>query len=161
MLLFPKLGKRAKRPRKPIASKARFRSYGDPKKTYRGGRSEAEIRRYASACLAERLANRTDAEVEFEHILLGLGVPFEREKVFFIADPAGRIRNFLIGDFYCQQARTVFEADGSSHRGRGKYDLGRDQYLASKGIRTMRFTNREILGKPEDVARRIRAALNV
>ena len=56
-------------------------------------------------------------------------------------------------DFVCVAARLVIEADGGQHfLPRGvEDDRTRDQYLAARGYRTVRFSDREILLEPSTV----------
>jgi len=52
-----------------------------------------------------------------------------------------------IADFYCPKQRLVIEIDGGQHHtddGR-KYDDTRQKYMSSVGIKTIRFSNRDIL----------------
>jgi len=52
-----------------------------------------------------------------------------------------------IADFYCPQRKLVIEVDGGQHfseEGRG-YDAQRERYMSSLGIRTLRFSNLDIL----------------
>jgi very-short-patch-repair endonuclease len=60
-------------------------------------------------------------------------------------------------DFYCAQHRLAIEADGSQHyEPEGlELDAERDHYLATYGVRILRFTNLEILNETEGVADRI------
>ncbi|HEY1173631.1 MAG TPA: DUF559 domain-containing protein [Verrucomicrobiae bacterium] len=57
-------------------------------------------------------------------------------------------------DFYCPDARLAVELDGSSHGfpGQQMKDVVRDEYLASQGIKVMRFWNNQ-LGKELDTIR--------
>lgn len=48
-------------------------------------------------------------------------------------------------DFYCPSKRLAIELDGGSHRLKTRYDEYRDQYLQSMRIKTLRFTNDEII----------------
>jgi adenine-specific DNA-methyltransferase len=53
----------------------------------------------------------------------------------------------FIADFYCPQRKLVIEVDGGQHfceKGK-KYDAQREQYLSSLGIRTLRFSNLDVL----------------
>lgn len=56
------------------------------------------------------------------------------------------IGNF-IADFYCPALKLVIEIDGASHDGeeRQSYDRWREKYLASLGIKCLRFTNEEVM----------------
>jgi very-short-patch-repair endonuclease len=48
-----------------------------------------------------------------------------------------------VADFYCAEHRLIIEADGGGHR--GPKDQERDGWLASRGFRTLRFWNHDIL----------------
>ena len=65
-----------------------------------------------------------------------LGYKFLRQK------PIGP----YIADFYCAALNLVIEVDGDSHASQIKYDTERSQFLARKGVRVLRYTNRDILG---------------
>ncbi|MDB4984033.1 MAG: endonuclease protein [Patescibacteria group bacterium] len=49
-----------------------------------------------------------------------------------------------IADFYCREKQLVIEVDGIQHLEHKEYDLERENYFKSIGIRTLRFWNREI-----------------
>ncbi len=57
-----------------------------------------------------------------------------------------KILGNYIADFYCPQAKVVIELDGSQHfQGEGpEYDKRRTAFMEAKGIRVIRFTNREV-----------------
>ncbi len=58
-----------------------------------------------------------------------------------------------IADFYCPQQRLVIEIDGSQHYtedGR-KYDESREKYMSSLSIKTVRFSNSDVLQNIEGV----------
>ncbi len=64
--------------------------------------------------------------------------------------PVGINRQKVIGnyivDFYCASAKIVIEIDGSQHyeeTGIAK-DIARDEYLGKKGIKVLRYSNRDI-----------------
>lgn len=60
-------------------------------------------------------------------------------------------------EFYCHEHQLVVEADGGQHalpEGMAR-DAARRRYLESRGIRTLRFTNRAILQETEAVITRI------
>lgn len=50
-------------------------------------------------------------------------------------------------DFYCPRSNLVIELDGGQHyTEKGKnHDVLRDRYLQSLGIKTLRFSDREVL----------------
>lgn len=143
-----------KKPR--IARKSRFKSHENPLKTYERKYSPEEIRLFAEGCRQKRLAQRTEAEISLQQILRELAISFEAEEIIYIRDTADRIVSFRIADFYCREIRLIIEADGGVHAGTKKYDDGSDRYFASQGIRTIRFTNKQIEKTPETVAQLIR-----
>ena len=51
-----------------------------------------------------------------------------------------------IADFYCASAKLVIEIDGAQHfTDEGlEYDFEREKFMESLGIKTIRYTNREI-----------------
>jgi very-short-patch-repair endonuclease len=61
----------------------------------------------------------------------------------------------FIVDFYCSALRVVVELDGSSHDNKEPYDLARQQYLESKGLTVLRFTNSDIRENVVGVAEQI------
>jgi very-short-patch-repair endonuclease len=65
-------------------------------------------------------------------------------------------------DFYWPDAGLVVETDGwRAHRTRAAFeeDRARDQELALAGLRTVRFTHRQIVDGPREVAERLRRLL--
>lgn len=55
-------------------------------------------------------------------------------------------------DFYCPAARLAIELDGGQHNEDTKrYDEKRSQWLATKGIKVLRFWNNEVLSNLEGV----------
>ena len=77
----------------------------------------------------------------------------------FLSDyPVKIYRQRLIGnyivDFYCSKAKLIIEIDGGQHYDEGmneSNDLYRTQYLASKGLDVIRFTNLDIKNNFESV----------
>jgi very-short-patch-repair endonuclease len=63
-----------------------------------------------------------------------------------------------IVDFVSFEHRLVVEADGSQHADCER-DMRRDQDLASRGFRILRFWNNEILLKPNAIAEAIFASV--
>ncbi len=64
-------------------------------------------------------------------------------------------------DFHCPQQRLVIEIDGSQHYtddGR-EYDESREKYMNSLGIKTIRFSNLDVLQNIEGVLSEIAKAL--
>ena len=58
-----------------------------------------------------------------------------------------------IADFYCHEAQLVIECDGGIHSGAEawNHDQDRDAYMASVGLRVLRFTNEQVLNETESV----------
>jgi len=63
------------------------------------------------------------------------GYKFTRQKPIF---------RFIL-DFYCSELLLAIEIDGDSHDSKTVYDLERDRYLEKMNIKTIRFTNDEVL----------------
>ncbi|MBP6392183.1 MAG: endonuclease domain-containing protein [Flavobacteriales bacterium] len=65
----------------------------------------------------------------------------------------------VIVDLYCPEIRLAIELDGSAHSDPiGSANDGvRDEYLHERGIRVLRFDNREVLEDPERVLEAIRS----
>lgn len=79
------------------------------------------------------------------------GHQFRRQKCF----------GCYIVDFYCSDARLIVELDGSQHFSpEGKvWDENRTAYLASLGLRVIRFTNAQVNREFDAVCRAIDAAV--
>lgn len=152
----PKPRKPLKRSRKPIASKAVFKAQTNPLKVYRSKRPLADIRAFAARCQQERLANPTPAEDRMRDLLQGLGVDFKREFVMFYANDT----RFVILDFWLPAHRLAIELDGKIHDRQKRYDAGRDAFLKSHGVRTIRFTNAMVLRKAGEVRNTVIAVLS-
>ena len=62
-----------------------------------------------------------------------------------------------IADFYCPRLRLAIEIDGGGHyTAEGKaYDLAREEMFVELGIKTIRFSNREVLNQLDSVLERI------
>jgi len=84
--------------------------------------------------------NPTPAETLFWNTLRQM--PFYRSQTFCRQKPIGS----YIVDFYCYRHRLVIEIDGDSH---GETDTKikdqkRSEFLQSKGLGVIRFTNRDV-----------------
>lgn len=66
-----------------------------------------------------------------------------------------------IADFYCPEARIVVEVDGGQHLSeKGKaYDKEREKFFFALGIKTLRFTNENVLANIESVIGRIQVEM--
>jgi len=58
----------------------------------------------------------------------------------------------FVADFYCPAAKTVIEIDGATHDRRQDYDVARDAYMASIGLRVIRIPAADVLADPDAVA---------
>jgi len=63
----------------------------------------------------------------------------------------------FIADFLCPRASLIIEIDGDTHD--IGQDAGRDRHLASRGYRTLRLSNHDVMGNIEGVASAIASAL--
>ena len=70
-----------------------------------------------------------------------LGLKFLKQKLI------GR----FIADFYCSEILLVIEVDGNSHINRNNYDDGRDLEMIRRGIKTIRFTNKQVMNNLKTV----------
>ncbi len=66
----------------------------------------------------------------------------------------------FIADFYCHEAGLVLEVDGSVHEKQQEYDALRDQIIAARGLRILRFTNAQVETQITAILATIRAAAN-
>jgi very-short-patch-repair endonuclease len=71
------------------------------------------------------------------------------------------IDQFVI-DFYCPDIKLAIELDGSSHFSKDQfpYDIEREKYIKSFGIKIQRFTNEEIYTKLDLVLIQIANKIN-
>ena len=71
-------------------------------------------------------------------------------------------RQYVVGpfivDFYCATGEIAIELDGMSHVGQAEHDENREEYLKSKGLTVIRFTNDEVLESLDAVATAIARA---
>ena len=103
---------------------------------------------------AKQLRRRpTDAESELWFHLRAhrfMGLKFKRQK------PVGP----YIVDFICIEQGIVIEVDGGQHNEAQKgYDVERDRYLASLGLKVCRFWNDEVLLDTSAVLEKLRTAI--
>jgi leucyl-tRNA synthetase len=119
-------------------------------------RSASEIDAFLNARADEMRRNPTSAEARLWAELKPLG--FARQ-----APICGETKNglewFYIADFFECFAGLIVECDGGIHKRQRGRDRRRDTRLATIGIRTIRFANREVLKDMDGVLTKIRAAL--
>jgi very-short-patch-repair endonuclease len=89
---------------------------------------------------AERLANRTNAEIRFCEMLDDRGIDYEAEAIIQNGD------SFVLIDALVKKPKVVaFELDGSVHDRQKRYDMQRDRWLLrSRKIPTVRFRNQDV-----------------
>ena len=107
---------------------------------YRGGFE------YSGTLTRELRQTSTDAESLLWDRLRNrqfLGFKFRRQH---------QIGKYVV-DFYCEKARLVIECDGGIHsRAQAwHHDQNREAYMSGLGLRTLRFTNEEVLNETERV----------
>jgi very-short-patch-repair endonuclease len=96
--------------------------------------------------------NPTVAEkVIWEHILKNkkTGYLFLRQKPLFR----------FIADFYCSELALVIEIDGGSHNNKKGFDESRDKFFKQIGIKTIRFTNDQVLNQLKQVENILKVSL--
>lgn len=101
---------------------------------------------------------RNDLEEAFLQICRSIGLPPGRVNAW-IAFPDG---GGAEADFLWETQRIIVEVDGRDvHTTRRAFeaDRRRDQRLATLGYRVIRFTWRQVIHEPDDVARTLRALL--
>ena len=88
--------------------------------------------------------NPTEAENKIWQVF------FKNRKIkekFTRQKPIGR---FII-DFYCSKLLLAIEIDGESHDNKQYQDKERDLYLEQRGIKTIRYTNNQVINDIESV----------
>ena len=65
-----------------------------------------------------------------------------------------------IVDFVCWKRRLVIEVDGPIHDLRREYDSKRDEFLARRGFRVLRFSNDDVSTRQESVLLEIGEAIS-
>jgi very-short-patch-repair endonuclease len=75
--------------------------------------------------------------------LKNLSVTVKRQKV---------LGNYIV-DFYCPSSKLVIELDGSQHYDEKgiEYDLKRDEFLRSLGMKILRYSNSDVNNKFKSV----------
>ncbi|HOZ81264.1 MAG TPA: endonuclease domain-containing protein [Candidatus Woesebacteria bacterium] len=93
----------------------------------------------------------TLAEKAFWHKIKDIKPQFLRQK------PIGR----FILDFYCSKLLLDVEIDGDYHQERKYYDQGREELLHAMGIKTVRFSNKQVLNSIGNVINELRKIIKV
>ena len=68
------------------------------------------------------------------------------------------IDRFIV-DFYCPEARLIIEVDGPVHQDSEESDMIRQDFLESRGLRMLRFTNDQVSESLEEVLSTINESL--
>ena len=76
------------------------------------------------------------------------GLRFRRQQI---------VDGFIV-DFYCHAARLVIEVDGSIHEDQRGHDEARDELLAGRALRVIRFANDDVLNNLARVLHQIAVA---
>ena len=115
--------------------------------------SQEEKTTFTAQCALQMAAEPTEGELALYAIVESLG--FKRQQVI-----VGFTKNggswFYVADAYHEGLKLICEVDGSAHRNRKGRDRRRDTRLADEGIRTVRFTNKEVLKNPSAVLNKIK-----
>lgn len=91
----------------------------------------------------------TPAEKKMKALLQLAGIRYMAQKGFFCWEDG---LGFFIADFYLPNPlKVVVEVDGAQHQKQVLYDTWRSSILAERGIRVVRFTNRQVLKDCESV----------
>lgn len=94
---------------------------------------------------------RSEAKLWYEYLSKRpLGYKFLKQK------PIGR----FIADFYCSKLLLVIEIDGRSHIGKNNYDKGRDLEMSRRGIKTIRYSDKQVLDTLDEIIKNIDEVLN-
>lgn len=141
--------------RKQTQRKSKFHAQDNPLKIYKAKHTKEGVKVYAEEFRKLRLSNPTDAEERFSELLSICEASFEREKILYYANGI----KFIIVDYFIERHNVAIEIDGEGHKLQAGYDGGRDAYLGTIGIRTIRFTNKEVLRTPEIVLAKVREML--
>ena len=72
----------------------------------------------------------------------------------YLSRTAGR-ETFFVADFYCHEYRLAVEIDGRVHDDQKEHDKVRTLILNQKGVRVIRFKNRQIERELEVVMKRL------
>jgi very-short-patch-repair endonuclease len=59
----------------------------------------------------------------------------------------------FILDFYCSRLLLAIEIDGGSHSNKEPLDYERDHYLFNLGIKTIRYTNKQVFTQLENIVK--------
>jgi very-short-patch-repair endonuclease len=112
-------------------------------------RTSGERKAFCEARAAEMVAAPTGAEERLWTVLEPLG--FERQVHVVCWTKNGGRSDYILDFGWPDPPRLCVEVDGSSHRNKKGRDRRRDNRLRIHGIRTLRFSNNQVLKKLNDV----------
>lgn len=139
-----------KRSRKRLNNRRTFKAHGSNSlKVYRRRFTDYQVMLRAEICRQRRLEDRTPAELTFAALLDTLSVHYVKEKILQNGD------RWVLIDFFVPVCGLAFEIDGMAHERQKEYDDGRTAFLEEKGIRVIRFTNKEVLKNTDYIAERL------
>lgn len=136
-----------------MAKRKKFKGHDNVTKYYQRKLTDYQVMVRAEINRQNRLRNATEAENAFAEILKQIGIEYDREKIFQNGD------RYILVDFYVAGSHIAFEIDGSVHDLQRGYDAGRDGWLQSQHIRTVRFSNKSVLHRSAEVAEKVREAI--
>jgi len=119
-------------------------------------RSPEAIQAFLEAHALRMKQEPTAAEKRLWEALEGLG-GWEFQRPILIPGKATNQRPYIM-DFFSPAKMLCVEVDGSSHRFRVGRDGRRDGWLRRMGIRTLRFSNGDVMHRLEQTLAAIRAA---
>lgn len=96
---------------------------------------------------ALRKAGNLSEVIFWKHVHKGKfwKIDFDRQRI---------IGNYIV-DFYVKSLGLIIEIDGSSHEYKEKYDLLRDEYFVSLGLRMFRVSDFRVLNDLENVMKEL------
>ncbi len=88
----------------------------------------------------------TEAEKAFWHLV-------RNRKIGNLKFRRQQIIDGFIADFFCSEARLIIEVDGPIHEKKEKIEIDKErtEIFRRRGLRELRFSNKEILDNPEKV----------
>lgn len=125
MVACPKLGKKAKKRRKPIAQRSNFQRRDNEFKVYYQRHDPTETRAWLETQARRMLDNPTEAEEALYTALRSLGIAYQPQAILHNTVTGAR----AIVDALCHEQRRVLEANGWQHRGNWKFDRGRNKWV--------------------------------
>lgn len=105
-------------------------------------RTAQERADFVAGAAARMVASPTPAEARLWEVLRPLG--FKRQVPILVFTKNNGACDYIL-DFYHEKLKLCVEADGGIHKRSVGRDRRRDTRLAREGIRTMRFTNVQVI----------------